>query len=392
MHEHHLLLAASKLTTDALLDKIKAIALTERGATVELVAHVAELLGRKTELGDGGSGVSEYLRAHLHLSEDAAYNRVAAARAVRRFPVILDHLAAGWVNVTIVKVLAPVLTAENHVALLTEARHRRRRDVEIIVARIAPQPERPGTVRRLPRPAPLPAAAPARPLTAEDPAPHTAAPPATTAPGEDPTPFANSVGTVDEAPAVRPAPYRQPVKAIAPSRFRLDVTVGQDAHDALRFLQDMLAREIPGGDVSKIVEHSILATAREVRKKKMRETDRPRAARPRKEGSRRASAAAERAVWKRDGHRCTFVGRFGRCTQTKYLEIHHIHPYALDGPPTLENLTLRCRAHNAYASEQDFGERGNPANYRKRGKHAVSGQFTPSQDGGAHAARPTTGG
>ena len=89
-----LLLAASKLTTNALFERINALALQERGATVELVAHLAELIGRKTDLGEGWGPVYEHCRAHLHLSEDAAYNRVAAARAVRRFPAILDHLAA----------------------------------------------------------------------------------------------------------------------------------------------------------------------------------------------------------------------------------------------------------------------------------------------------------
>ena len=149
MHEQ-LLLAASKLSTDALFAHIQTLALRERDATVELVAHLAELIGRKTDLGAGWGPVYEHLRAHLHLSEDAAYNRVAAARAVRRFPVILDHLAAGRVNVATVKVLAPVLTDENHVGLLKEARHRRKAEVEIIVARVAPRAETPGTIRRLP--------------------------------------------------------------------------------------------------------------------------------------------------------------------------------------------------------------------------------------------------
>ena len=72
------------------------------------------------------------------------------------FPVILDHLAAGWVNVTTVKVLAPALTDENHGALLKEARHRRRSEVEVIVARVAPRVETPGSVRKLPARKPLP--------------------------------------------------------------------------------------------------------------------------------------------------------------------------------------------------------------------------------------------
>ena len=37
------------------------------------------------------------------------------------------------------------------------------------------------------------------------------------------------------------------------------------------------------------------------------------------------------------------------------LEYHHQHAWALGGETTLENLTLRCRAHNALAAEADFG-------------------------------------
>jgi 5-methylcytosine-specific restriction endonuclease McrA len=67
-------------------------------------------------------------------------------------------------------------------------------------------------------------------------------------------------------------------------------------------------------------------------------------------------AAVQRTVWSRDGSRCTYVdGRGKRCRETALLELHHLHPEARGGPPTVENLTLRCRAHNALAAEQDFG-------------------------------------
>ena len=81
----------------------------------------------------------------------AAWNRAATASAVRRYPVILDSLADGSLNVTTVRVLRPVLTAENHLAVLTEAQHRSRREVEIIVARINPKPDVPSTIRKLPQ-------------------------------------------------------------------------------------------------------------------------------------------------------------------------------------------------------------------------------------------------
>ena len=67
-------------------------------------------------------------------------------------------------------------------------------------------------------------------------------------------------------------------------------------------------------------------------------------------------AAVRREVWQRDGARCTYVDSRGeRCRETAFLELHHVSPHALGGPPTADNLTLRCHAHNALAAEQDFG-------------------------------------
>jgi hypothetical protein len=44
-----------------------------------------------------------------------------------------------------------------------------------------------------------------------------------------------------------------------------------------------------------------------------------------------------------------------RCTERAFLELHHIHPHALDGPATVANISLRCRRHNAYEAELVFG-------------------------------------
>ena len=63
-----------------------------------------------------------------------------------------------------------------------------------------------------------------------------------------------------------------------------------------------------------------------------------------------------RAVWRRDGGRCAFVSRDGRrCTERHFLQYHHIIPWALGGPATEENISLRCRCHNQYESEVVFG-------------------------------------
>ena len=61
-------------------------------------------------------------------------------------------------------------------------------------------------------------------------------------------------------------------------------------------------------------------------------------------------------MFERDAGRCTFTDTTGqRCRETHPLELHHVQAFARGGETTETNLTLRCRAHNALAAEQDFG-------------------------------------
>ena len=83
------------------------------------------------------------------MSEYAAYGRIEAVRAAHRFPVVLEHLADGAVTLTTICLLAPLLTGENHQALLTAARHKSRREVEHLVAEIRPKPDVPAAVTPL---------------------------------------------------------------------------------------------------------------------------------------------------------------------------------------------------------------------------------------------------
>lgn len=72
--------------------------------------------------------------------------------------------------------------------------------------------------------------------------------------------------------------------------------------------------------------------------------------------SRHLPSAVRRGVWLRDGGRCAFRDARGvRCRATRALEFHHEQPFARGGPSSLDNVTLRCRAHNELAAEDDFG-------------------------------------
>ncbi|MGC4064959.1 MAG: hypothetical protein QM784_10015 [Polyangiaceae bacterium] len=69
-------------------------------------------------------------------------------------------------------------------------------------------------------------------------------------------------------------------------------------------------------------------------------------------------AAVRREVWERDGEQCTYVNARGeRCQSRHFLQFDHRIAQALGGPSTVENLRLRCAAHNALAAEQVLGVR-----------------------------------
>jgi len=135
--------------------------------------------------------------------------------------------------------------------------------------------------------------------------------------------------------------------------------MGEDAHEDLRCLQDLLRREIPDGDPAAIVARALRILRRDTEKKAFSATSQPRPSRGTKPGSRTTPAAVQRTVWVRDGGQCAFAGRGGgRCTERSYLEYGHIDvPHAYGGEATVENIALRCRAHNAYEAELVFGRR-----------------------------------
>jgi hypothetical protein len=130
----------------------------ERDETASVVAHLAELDTRDVHLREGYPSLFVYCRDALGMSEGEAYNRIEVARAARRFPVVLDMLADGRVHLTAVRLLAPHLTVDNHADVLGSARGKTKLEIQEIVARLAPRPDAPVSVRRVPasRPETLP--------------------------------------------------------------------------------------------------------------------------------------------------------------------------------------------------------------------------------------------
>jgi hypothetical protein len=335
-----------RLSDAQLAARVLRLAARERRATALLVAHLAELATRDLHLAAGYSSLFVYCRDALSLAEHDAYNRIEVARTVRRFPVVLDQLAAGAVNLTSVRLLAAHLTAENHLAVLESARGKRRAQVEEIVASLAPFPEAPTFVRKLPArrefSAPAPPAAPADGRSVTPPELESAAAP----------PLAPPVASwrVEGASGE--------VTPLAPDRYRLQVTIQGGTLEKLRLAKDMLRHAIPSGDEAAVLDRALTVLLADLARAKFAATDSPRATRGAVPGSRHIPAEVKRAVWLRDFGRCAYASAEGRrCDERAFVEFHHLRPYAADGEATIDNIQLRCRRHNAYESRSFFVHR-----------------------------------
>ena len=341
-----LLHAFTSLADDQLLSTVGHLAANERRATARLIVALAELERRRLYLAQGSASLFTYCTQVLHLSEDAAYNRMVVARAVLTFPTILARLAEGDVTLTAVRLLVPVLTAENVERLLADARHKSKREVEQLVAAVRPSPDVATVVRKLPAPPQSPAPAPALWLDSS----------AETA-GRSAPPAPRSLTTSTATPAVAALPSSRPavLAPLSPDRYKVQFTASRHTYDKLQRARDLLRHVIPDGDPAAVFDRALDALLADLSKKKLAATDRPRHQSTAAGGTRHIPAAVRREVWKRDAARCAFVGSAGRCTERGFLELHHVKPFADGGRATLENIELRCRAHNAFESEEYFG-------------------------------------
>jgi len=369
---------AVALSDRDLLARLDGLAAAEREATAEMLAHLAALeLRPSLYLARGYGSLFEYCTRALHLTEDAACTRTKVVRVCQEFPSILDLLFAGTLSMTAVRLLGPHLTAANQHAVLARAANKGRGDIELLVAEIAPRPDVPASVRKVPAPR-TESVVPGQPASQSLLSEATASPsPASSTTNRDaqeaPPTLAPTFPTSEARPIIQP---------LAPKRYRVQFTIGQETHDRLRRVQSLVRREVPSGDVAAIFDRALQLLEQAARSKlgflkpssrarararvtsrptpdtatgtyesRIRfETDRP---------SRHIPNAIKRAVWHRDQGQCAFVGTTGhRCAERGFLEFHHIQPFASGGSATVGNISLRCRRHNAFEAELVFGPRG----------------------------------
>ena len=352
---------APYLSDPALLHGLHQLVARECTTTAELLDHVAEVDARKLYLPAAYPSMFAYCVGELRLSEDAAYKRIQAARAAARFPAIFDAVAEGRLHLSAVCLLAPHLTEDTAAGLLEAATHRSKSEIEKLLAARFPRPDLPDLVQ--PIPAPVNQVAPGQVGEGETPNGHLehlslgAEGNGQLAPGQV------GPGEIQLSPGIVPPPLapvredRPMVRPIAPQRFTVRFTMGQSAHDKLKYVQELLSHELPTGDIEQVFEQALDALIPQLEKRKFAATTsaRPGGGRPTK-SLRHIPAEVTRAVWERDQGQCTFVSESGhRCQARKFIEFDHVQEVARGGEASIDGIRLLCHAHNQHQAERTFG-------------------------------------
>lgn len=215
-----------------------------------------------------------------------------------------------------------------------------------------------------------------------------------------------AAGTTSTAEAAgvngqRNATAGETVTPLAPDRYKIQFTMSAATHAKLREAQELIRHQIPNGDPAAVIDRALTLLVAHLKKATFGDSGR-RARKPaatrqaaeqpqnrqgahqfrdvakapqsseskarkqrgsraderprRKRRSRYIPVAVRRTVWARDGGRCAFTTADGRrCDERSFLQFHHDIPHGDNGAATIENIQLRCRAHNFYEADLYFG-------------------------------------
>lgn len=321
------------LPKDELRARALALAHAERLCVADLIA-VLSVIDSIDAFEPEFTSMFAYCLGELHFSESVTFGRIRVARLVQRIPEVLVLLRDSSVPLSHLERISSHLTPENAAAMVRRIERMSTRDLDRFVAMLAPRPDQPDSIRRLPTPAPLSSEEQAGPPLVLD--------------GGTPGADLGAIGFL--APLSADPPIRPDrIDYLSQDRVCFRFTGGEDLRMMLSRLRDLLRRKYPGGELEHLIREAAQALLLQIDP-----LTRP-AGRKRMTGTRTIPRWVKRVVSQRDGDRCTEVDAKGcRCQATAYLEYHHVVPWSLGGrSDDPDNLRRICSAHHRMLHEHD---------------------------------------
>ena len=408
----HVRMLIADLSDSELLFQIQGVVGSRNRATAQLLEYLGEVEARKLHIKEAYASMYDFCLRKLGFSEGSAVRHIAAARACRRFPAALEFVRDGRVHLTGLALLKPQLTDDNQLELLTAAAGRSRAEIELLLRTRRPRPDVPESIRPVfafaaerdacigsanrsdmgdAARAGLGDAAHAVGARGSDglgaggagDAAH-----AVGARGSDGLGPGGKCGAVREeasglawgmngaganstqgaargansahgaatgsAPASMTHAERGRVAPLSAERFHVEFTMTADTKDKLERVLDLMSHANPRRSLATAFDRALDVLLRDLEKKRLGKTSRPRKSRGVKHGN--IGRSTLREVYERDGVQCAFVSEAGvRCTSRVFLQTDHVIARALGGSGDAHNARVLCQPHNLFEAEETFG-------------------------------------
>jgi hypothetical protein len=317
------------LSDAQLLEGLRSLVGQGRAVLARLLAHLIEVEERRLHLEAACPSMFKFCVQRLGMSEDEACRRIHAARLAHRFPDLLVRVERGELTLSTVGLLHDVLTASNYEEIVEAAAGKTKAEVLALLARRSPKPDVPAAISAI-------HAQPAIPT------------------------LGVGAGLAREAEGPAPAVARtRQLVPLSATRHKVQFTASDELRKKLERAQDLMRHANADGDLAVVVERAVDLLLERLEKQRLAKIACPRASATKSRADREVAVvprATRRAVFERDGERCTFTDADGhRCTATTWLELDHITARARGGSDEVGNLRVRCRAHNQLYAEQTFG-------------------------------------
>ncbi|MEI9950186.1 MAG: hypothetical protein WDO74_14720 [Pseudomonadota bacterium] len=410
------------LADDELLAGLSSIVGRRNQITAEFLAYLAELDERQLFLDLGFASLFEYCVEALGLCESTAGRHIAAARVCRNHPEVFALVASGALHASALSLLRKHLTPENAGELFELCARRSARKVEELLAARFPRPDVRDLVRRLPAQTGLTLDVGCDPekVPMEEPSPEL--PAESSLELQQKTSLEPRLREPLAASGLAEEPKPRRLAPLSADRYGVHFTADCEFRELLERVRGLAGHRLPSGDLMTLLKRGLEAYERELTRERFALGRKPGRSRgvaaapsapvasdlpapdlsapdrskpelatpdppkpdtqsdpnpnpnPNPNRKRRCPAAVARAVFLRDGQQCSYVSPDGRrCSAHRCLELDHVEPWAVGGEGMVENLRLRCRAHNQRYARQYFGKsRVEAAIQHSRRQHAAA--------------------
>lgn len=248
------------------------------------------------------SSLFQYAVKELGLAESIAYCYISVARKIKECPQLAKSIESRELSVSKASRIVRALTSENQAELIAFAAEHTSREIDFEVARRNPQ-----------------------------------------------------------------AAGREMIKPISGQKIELRIYVSHEELEVIQRAQSLLSSKVnaPASLSQSLVassaefveKHDPVKKAERAMKRKARETANSDRSEFESQGRQPLKAGEKHSVYFNDRGRCTHIGKDGkRCTNDRWLQIHHIKPVSEGGGNHPSNLTTLCWFHHDLIHQMSFPE------------------------------------